>query len=126
MTCILTVPDATQVVMMADSGSGQAGEIFVSPVPKIFRCDEYLMGFSGSWRVGQVVRGLDFGEPSGDVLAYMSGPFVDVLAAGLDETEERWGKGYSTTPGAEAYKLPPRSTASTRFASLLFPITSAW
>lgn len=105
MSLVVVVPSVDVIVMMADSSSGNMREMYRSPVPKIFQLGCFLIGFTGSWRVGQVVRGLDFGDPSGDLLAYMTGPFLDTLAAGLDRNLEALGKENTSTPDAEGCKM---------------------
>jgi len=60
MTCVVGITDGSRIVMGADSGSTdpQRRELYVVPMPKVFRAGEngeYLVGFAGSWRLGQVL-----------------------------------------------------------------------
>lgn len=59
MTCVVALTDGQRIVVGADSAGSSfegTGEIHTIAIPKIFRVNGYLLGFSGSWFVGQVVR----------------------------------------------------------------------
>jgi len=60
MTCIVAITAGSRIVMGSDSGSAdlQSREKYVVETPKVFRAgekEEYLVGFAGSWRLGQVL-----------------------------------------------------------------------
>jgi hypothetical protein len=100
MTCIVGIPDGTNVWLGGDSAGVAGYSLVVRADQKVFRSGEFVMGFTDSFRMGQLLR---FSlkppacEEGSDLFAYMCGPFVDAvrdcLKAGgyarrRDETEE--------------------------------------
>ena len=55
MTCVVGIEHEAGVTIGADSAAVDGDDISTS-VPKVFRRGEYLIGFSESFRVGQVIR----------------------------------------------------------------------
>ncbi len=80
MTCIVSIEDGPRVWMGADSLGSAGYSKTVRRDPKIFRRGPYLIGFSGSFRLGQLLRWKlsTEGPPSRATLAeFMSTTFVD-------------------------------------------------
>lgn len=84
MTVVLGFSDSKgNVHIAADSGSFTNCERYVSKVDKVFMLgSEFLVGFAGSWRQGNIIR-YDFippPRPDGiDDMAYLVSYFVDSL-----------------------------------------------
>lgn len=59
MTLIATVSDGKRVVMGGDSAAssfGEMPEIYTLTMPKVFRAGPYALGFTTSYRFGQILR----------------------------------------------------------------------
>jgi ATP-dependent protease HslVU (ClpYQ) peptidase subunit len=58
MTCIVAVSDGRRVVVGGDSAatSLDPAEIYSLATPKVFRTGRYVVGFTASYRVGQILR----------------------------------------------------------------------
>ncbi|HUV74811.1 MAG TPA: hypothetical protein VMW79_10915 [Anaerolineae bacterium] len=58
MTCIVGLAENNTVYMGADSGSGSSGDwdMRISAVPKLFRSGPFLIGYTSSWRMGQILQ----------------------------------------------------------------------
>lgn len=56
MTCIVAVTDGETIVMGADSAGAAGTELMLRADPKVFRRGEYLVGFTTSFRMGQILR----------------------------------------------------------------------
>jgi ATP-dependent protease HslVU (ClpYQ) peptidase subunit len=57
MTCIAGCVDDEQLVIGADSSSTDGhGLTFEARSPKIFRCGDGILGFTTSWRMGQILE----------------------------------------------------------------------
>lgn len=57
MTCIVGLVNKNDVYMGCDSASGSADwEVRASAVPKIFKSGPFLVGYTGSWRMGQILQ----------------------------------------------------------------------
>lgn len=86
MSCIVAIIEDGSVVMGADS-AGVAG-LFVSvrKDPKIFRVGEFLIGYTSSFRMGQIL-GYSLVPPEHpadmDTARYMATLFVDAVRAAL-------------------------------------------
>lgn len=100
MTCIVGVSNGTTVWIGGDSAGVAGYSLTVRADQKVFRRGEFVMGFTDSFRMGQLLRYcLTPPEPTpgADLFEYMAGPFIDAvrdcLKAGgyarrRDETEE--------------------------------------
>jgi ATP-dependent protease HslVU (ClpYQ) peptidase subunit len=80
VTCIVGLEDGDRVWMGADSLSADGYTKTIRRDPKIFTRGPYLIGFSGSYRVGQLLRWSinDTGPQPGDDLAeFMVTSFVE-------------------------------------------------
>jgi len=56
MTCIVAVTDGQTVVMGADSAGTAGYELRLRADPKVFRAGSYAIGFTTSFRMGQILR----------------------------------------------------------------------
>ncbi len=56
MTCIVAVTDDRTVVMGADSASAGEFDVHIRATPKLFRTGAYAIGYTRSWRMGQILR----------------------------------------------------------------------
>ncbi len=56
MTCIVGVETPRGVLLGADSISADGWVCFVSDQPKLFRIGAYVLGFTSSWRMGDLLR----------------------------------------------------------------------
>ena len=56
MTCIVAVTDGERVVMGGDSAATAGTELMLRSDPKVFRSGEYVVGFTSSFRMGQILR----------------------------------------------------------------------
>lgn len=58
MTCVIAVTDGENLVFGADSAGTnlETGEIYTFANEKIFMCDDWLIGHTYSYRLGQILR----------------------------------------------------------------------
>jgi len=56
MTCIVGLTDKGKVYIGGDSASGNGSMTQVSTVPKLFRKDPFVIGYTSSWRMGQILQ----------------------------------------------------------------------
>lgn len=64
MTCIVAVTDGQTVVLGGDSAGTRGQELRLRADPKVFRVGGYAIGFTTSFRMGQILRyGTDLPEP---------------------------------------------------------------
>lgn len=89
MTAIVGVVDEGKVWIGADSLSSNGWTLMDRVDPKLFRRDDYLIGFTSSYRMGQLLRyRADLPRPwewEQDILAFMSTRFVDAVRECLKE-----------------------------------------
>ena len=89
MTAIVGLIDAGRVVMGADSLGSDGWHVMARGDAKLFRRGEYLIGFTSSFRMGQLIRyRADLPTPwewEHDLLAFMSTRFVDAVRECLKE-----------------------------------------
>jgi ATP-dependent protease HslVU (ClpYQ) peptidase subunit len=82
MTCIAAMTDGRQVVMGADSAGVSGYSLAVRADRKIFRKGSYLIGFTSSFRMGQLLRyKAVLPEPHGDPEEFLATEFVDAIRA---------------------------------------------
>jgi hypothetical protein len=88
MTCIAALADGVNVWMGADSASVSGLALTLRRDPKIYRVGEMLIGFTSSFRMGQLL-GYKFRPPVQDteigIEQYMTTRFVDALRETLKE-----------------------------------------
>ncbi|MGF6483552.1 hypothetical protein [Paraburkholderia sp. JPY419] len=84
MTCIVALTDGKKVYMGADSAGSGRGAITVRADPKIYRVGPFLIGFTTSFRMGQLLgHSLTVApRPEGtDVFAFMCTTFIEAVRA---------------------------------------------
>jgi len=83
VTCIVGIAQDGAVVLAGDSAGSSAGheEIYTFNNAKVFRLGAYGIGFTTSYRMGQILRyETDLPEPpQADLERFMATTFVDVL-----------------------------------------------
>lgn len=82
MTCIVGIEVVDGVLLGGDSATSNFYHHNVwADVPKVFELGAYVLGFTTSWRMGQLLRyRLDVGPPdSWDVDRFMATTFVDAV-----------------------------------------------
>lgn len=80
MTCIVGLVDAGSVYIGGDSAGVSGYDLTVRADSKVFQNGSFLMGFTTSFRMGQLLRYAfrpPLQEPDLDVLAYLATAFVD-------------------------------------------------
>lgn len=80
MTCIVGVVHDGDVYMGGDSAGTDGHSLFVRSDPKVFRNGPFVMGFTSSFRMGQLLQySFDPPErvPSKDLFTYMATDFID-------------------------------------------------
>lgn len=82
MTCIAAIAHEGQVFMGADSAAVGGVSLIVRADPKVFRVGEFVIGYTTSFRMGQILR-FCFQPPpiQGDLDKYMVVAFVDAVRA---------------------------------------------
>jgi ATP-dependent protease HslVU (ClpYQ) peptidase subunit len=93
MTCIVALEDNGKIYMGADSAAVDGEAISLRKEPKIFKCGEFLIGFSHSFRYGQIVEHC-FKPPKvteKNIVKYMVTEFVPELriTLAMNEFEEK-------------------------------------
>lgn len=88
MTCIVAYADAGQVWMGGDSAGVAWHQLTARADEKVFRNGPFLMGFTSSFRMGQLLR-YRFRppriHPTDDLTEFMSTEFVDAVRKCLKE-----------------------------------------
>jgi ATP-dependent protease HslVU (ClpYQ) peptidase subunit len=80
MTCIVGLRDAGRVIIAGDSAGTAGHQTTIRNDRKVFRNGDYVMGFTTSFRMGQLLAfALDPPKPPkrGDLLGFMVTEFVD-------------------------------------------------
>jgi len=87
MTCIVGVVDNGRVVIGGDSAGSDGWHIEIRADSKVFTVGPYAMGFTTSFRMGQLLRyQLKVGAPdTWDVDRFMSTTFVDAVRTCLKD-----------------------------------------
>ncbi len=91
MTCIVAVTDGTRALIGGDSAAVGEHELHLRATRKVFRTGPYLIGFTRSWRMGQILRhGTRFPDPpatrEGEALEhFMVCEFVPAVRAAFKE-----------------------------------------
>ncbi|GAB6899434.1 hypothetical protein [Kineosporia succinea] len=95
MTCIVGITDGHTVTIGGDSAGSDGWHVAVRSDTKVFQVGPYLMGFTTSYRMGQLLRySLEIGEPdTWDVDRFMATTFIDAVrdcltAGGYAKTED--------------------------------------
>lgn len=84
MTCIASVVHDGRVYMGGDSAGVSGWDLTLRADEKVFSVGEFVIGFTSSFRMGQLLRH-SFAPPpiSGDIARYMVVEFVDAVRACL-------------------------------------------
>jgi len=87
MTCIVAVTDGQQVTMGGDSAGSNGWTMQVRSDTKVFILGPYVLGFTSSFRMGQLLRySLTIGAPdTWDVDRFMATTFIDAVRSTLKE-----------------------------------------
>lgn len=88
MTCIVGLVDGDRVWMGGDSAGVSGLDITVRADPKVFRNGPFLIGFTSSFRMGQLLNfrlRVPEQEPGTDVFGYMVMTFVEAVRDCLKE-----------------------------------------
>ena len=56
MTCIVGLTDKNKVYIGGDAASASAYSMRISAVPKVFRNGPFVIGYTSSWRMGQILE----------------------------------------------------------------------
>jgi ATP-dependent protease HslVU (ClpYQ) peptidase subunit len=85
MTCVVAIAQNGKVHMGCDSAAydSDSTTYFIKSAPKIFAIDDYLIGYSNSFRAGQIIQ-YDFFPPIPDpknIMRTMSIDFVSAIQA---------------------------------------------
>ncbi len=80
MTCIVGLIDKNTVWIGGDSAAISGIDLVVRKDPKVFKVGEFLMGFTTSFRMGQILmHGFNPPVISGDLYKYMINEFIPAL-----------------------------------------------
>jgi hypothetical protein len=85
VTCIVGLTDGHTVTIGGDSAGSDGWHVAVRSDSKVFQVGPYLMGFTTSYRMGQLLRySLTVGEPdTWDVDRFMATTFIDAVRSCL-------------------------------------------
>lgn len=56
MTVVLAETEGRSIIFAADSAGAKGDEIYTIGLPKVFALGPYLFGYTGSYRIGQILR----------------------------------------------------------------------
>jgi ATP-dependent protease HslVU (ClpYQ) peptidase subunit len=80
MTCIVAIVENDRVYMAADSLGGGNHDYDLRSDEKLFHNGEYLIGFTSSYRMGQLLQFADLPKPTGkDPFAFMVKTFIPFI-----------------------------------------------
>jgi hypothetical protein len=79
MTCIVSLVDGDTVYMGGDSAAVEDGHYLTrTRNPKVFINGAYLIGYTSSFRMGQLLEFADLPQPEGlDLYRFMATAFVE-------------------------------------------------
>ena len=124
MTIIASVTDGSTVTMGADSGCGnlETQEMYSLDNPrKIIKKGSYLIGFAGSFRLGQALMFSDLPEPDGNLMEHLVKNFVPAVAQILRDDRSRFGE---ISPGRTDIALGPKGNLIFGVWGRLFCLTA--
>jgi len=111
MTCIVAVSDGRTVVIGGDSAATREQELRLRADQKVFRVGEYAIGFTRSYRMGQILRyGVDYPPPPDSATAeelerFMVVEFVEAVRQAFGDKgfakKARQGSGEWSEEGQE-------------------------
>lgn len=80
MTCVVGVTDGSRVWMGGDSAGASGWSLSLRSSSKVFVRAPFVMGFTSSFRMGQLLRwSLQVAEPEGDLEQFMCTTFIDAV-----------------------------------------------
>jgi len=80
MTCVVAIKQDGFVYMGADSLGDSNGHCMLREDPKVFINGDFIIGFTTSFRMGQLLMQAEFPANKSDTdFKYMIGPFVDCV-----------------------------------------------
>lgn len=85
MTIIVGIADGTNVWIAGDRGSSDGDSILSLSRPKIAKCGDYLIGYSGSQGIGQLARLIDIPAPTKNLEKTLRTLFVKSLKSAIEE-----------------------------------------
>lgn len=90
MTCIVAIVEDGVVTMGADSLSSDVRryDVRILKTPKLFENGPFLIGYTTSWRMGQLLQyrlGIEVRHPDTDATEFMATTFVDAVRRCLKE-----------------------------------------
>lgn len=86
MTCIVGIQHRDRVYIGGDSAGVAGYSITVRADSKVFTVGPYIMGFTTSFRMGQLLRyAFKPPEPTGDLEAFLSTTFIDAVRTCLKD-----------------------------------------
>jgi ATP-dependent protease HslVU (ClpYQ) peptidase subunit len=91
MTCVVAITDGTNTLLAADSSASEPSIITNRLDPKVFKIGEFGIGFSSSFRLGQILK-YHFCPPNiskkqKTLMEYMVTQFVPELRLTLEEQD---------------------------------------
>lgn len=113
MTCIVAVSDGERVTLGGDSAGIAELELTLRADTKVFRSSTYAIGFTSSFRMGQLLRyGARLPEPTADLERFMVTSFIDAVREVLKEggfaskeNEAERGGAFLVGIGAEIFEI---------------------
>lgn len=85
MTCIVGVAHGGNVIIGGDSFGGNGGFGTIRADPKVFFNGPYLIGYTSSFRMGQVLRFAKLPEPKGDLFEFLCTKFINAIRKAFKE-----------------------------------------
>lgn len=88
MTCIVAVKGVDSIVMGGDSAGVSGYDIALRKDPKVFEIGQFVIGFTSSFRIGQVLMDLKVPKQKGNQTdhQYMRTTFVKAVRTALEES----------------------------------------
>lgn len=85
MTTVVGLTHGNYVYIGADSLSSDGWRVDSSRVPKVFHNGPYIIGYTDSWRMGQLLYSAELPAPpdTGSVWRFMAHEFIDAVRAAL-------------------------------------------
>lgn len=81
MTLIVGLVHGDTVWMGGDSAGVGGNNLTLRADTKVFRNGPYLIGYTWSFRMGQILRFADLPEPKGDLYRFLCTTFIDAVRA---------------------------------------------
>ena len=86
MTCIIGLQEDGIAYIGADSASASSWETRSSAIQKVFRCGEYIIGYTTSFRMGQILQhNINYPVCDEPTEEFMVKEFVEIVRKGLKD-----------------------------------------